>query len=132
MNHVHVHPEKHDTVVFPDRRSSEGEIHEGFIWCWSHEDTEPIPDEWRRTEADLKRQILDHWKALRPVPGRIVTPPDAMEVLMVLYCLHTGYELPTRGDLYKLHVFIGLLTAKGRGFFVRADVPRETSSERTP
>lgn len=126
MNHVHIHPYKSYAAVWPDQRSSEGEIHEGRIWCWSHGVLEKIPSEWRRTEADLKHQILDHWKALRPVPGRIVTPPPPMEALMALYCLHTGYEQPVPGDLYTLHVFIGLLKAGRRGFLVKVDVPRET------
>lgn len=128
MRHVHVHPQKGDTVVWPDRRSSEGVIHEGFIWCWSHCTLETIPTEWRRTESELKRQILDHWKALRPVPGRIVTPPEEMTEVMARYCEHTRYELPAPGDLYKLHVFIGLLKARERGFLV--DVPRETERKR--
>lgn len=132
MIHAHVSPNRGDTIVLPDQRTSWGEIHEGSIWCWSHSTWEPIPDEWRRTEAHLKRQILAEWAALRRVPGQIVTPSDAMEELMTRYCQHAQYQRPDSGDLYQLFRLIDFLRARDRGFLVKVDVPRETSPERTP
>ena len=90
-----------------------GGVISGSIWCWSHGTWEPIPDDTRLRESQLRRVIQEtfaRWQHRQheSLPQLIRFPPLLGEQIAE-YATLLGWKCPDMNERYEVFRFIDRL-----------------------
>lgn len=95
-------------IVHMPRKTTLGII-PGIIWCWTHGEWDPIPEEWLTEEKPLRKEILTEWLAIRA--GKpLVFLSDALGELVTRYTRFRFWRPVDLDDRYSVYRFIDDLT----------------------